>query len=350
MIRYSLLVTLLAIVVTGAEAQLVLDASRIPAVGETFRSFGVDTSGVMQGPAGANQTWDFSGILMLSEQTDLTYANPAGTPYAGDFPTSNLVGYAVSDDPVYTYMRADGGQASILGMRSDELEVTYDDPQLHVNLPFTYNSTFNDPFSGTMVVLSGAYTARRTGTNMAVGDAYGTIKLPDGNEYSALRIKHVLNTADTVSLPGFTIVTTTVQTSYEWWIEEARFPVLIVSYLRTETLGNVHESRFIEYNNEITTEVSDPAEPLVADFHLGQNFPNPFNPGTTIRFSVPASGPVTLKVYDLIGQEVATLVDGHLNAGVHQVRFNAGHLPSGMYFYTLEAGASSQTRRLMLVK
>jgi hypothetical protein len=185
---------------------------------------------------------------------------------------------------------------------------------------------------------------------MAVGDGYGTIVLPGGGRHDALRVKHVLSTTDTVTLPGFTFVTTTLHTSYEWWISEARFPVLIVSHLRTETLGNIYESKFIEYNSETTTEVDDPENPVATGFHLQQNYPNPFNPATTIKFSVQSSGPASLKVYDLLGREVATLHQGMLTAGSHEVRFNAGNLPSGMYLYTLEAGAFRQTRRLMLLK
>ncbi|HMB90150.1 MAG TPA: T9SS type A sorting domain-containing protein, partial [Rhodothermales bacterium] len=75
-----------------------------------------------------------------------------------------------------------------------------------------------------------------------------------------------------------------------------------------------------------------------------------FNPATTIRYAVPQAEQVRLTVYDLLGREVAVLVDRRMAAGEHAVVFEAAGLPSGMYLYRLEAGAFSQTRRLVLIK
>jgi len=92
-------------------------------------------------------------------------------------------------------------------------------------------------------------------------------------------------------------------------------------------------------------------------FALEQNYPNPFNPTTTIRYSIPASGHVSLRVYDLLGNEVATLVDGVRPAGTYDQVFDAssggnsrGSLASGVYFYRLVAGSFTETRRLLLLK
>lgn len=87
-----------------------------------------------------------------------------------------------------------------------------------------------------------------------------------------------------------------------------------------------------------------------AGFNLAQNFPNPFNPSTNIVFELPSKGYVRLRVYDLLGRTVATLVDGEESAGVHSVMFHASRLTSGLYFYRLVAGAHSETRRMLLLK
>lgn len=86
------------------------------------------------------------------------------------------------------------------------------------------------------------------------------------------------------------------------------------------------------------------------NFHLFQNYPNPFNPTTTIRFQVPSFRFVSLKVYDLLGREVATLVEGELNAGEHSVVFNAKGLASGIYFYRLTTPKFSQTKIMEILK
>lgn len=85
-------------------------------------------------------------------------------------------------------------------------------------------------------------------------------------------------------------------------------------------------------------------------FTLEQNFPNPFNPTTTIKFSLPKNELVTLKVYNTLGQVVATLVNEQLQAGVYDFSFDAKGLTSGVYFYELKAGDFSDVKRLMLVK
>lgn len=86
------------------------------------------------------------------------------------------------------------------------------------------------------------------------------------------------------------------------------------------------------------------------EFDLAGAYPNPFNPTTTIRVAVPDAAPVKLLVYDLLGRHVETLVDGTLDAGIHDIRFDAGNLPSGTYLYRLETRAGSFTKRMVLMK
>lgn len=92
------------------------------------------------------------------------------------------------------------------------------------------------------------------------------------------------------------------------------------------------------------------ADMLPKTYELYQNYPNPFNPSTVIRFALPVESKVILKVYNILGQEVATLVDGEMVAGYHKVVFNANNLSSGVYFYRLDANKFSKTMKFMLVK
>ena len=86
------------------------------------------------------------------------------------------------------------------------------------------------------------------------------------------------------------------------------------------------------------------------DFRLSQNYPNPFNPATVISYQLPVSGMVSLKVYNVIGQQVAELVNEVKQAGVHIVEFDASNLPSGVYLYRLYTGNFTSTRKMMLIK
>ncbi len=86
------------------------------------------------------------------------------------------------------------------------------------------------------------------------------------------------------------------------------------------------------------------------DFCIKANYPNPFNPSTTITYQLPKSGYTTLKIYNSLGQVVAELVDGYEEAGIYAILFNADNLPSGMYFATLQMNNISQTRKMILLK
>lgn len=96
----------------------------------------------------------------------------------------------------------------------------------------------------------------------------------------------------------------------------------------------------IERNNEIIT----------LDFSLHQNFPNPFNPSTKITYSIPARSNVSLKVFDLLGSEIVELAKGEIETGTYDITFNADNLPSGVYFYRLQAGSFMQTRKMTVLK
>ncbi len=99
-----------------------------------------------------------------------------------------------------------------------------------------------------------------------------------------------------------------------------------------------------------TTAVTKSSNPVPSTYALSQNYPNPFNPTTTIQYQMPSSGHATLEVYNLLGQRVATLVNGTVPAGTHEVVFDASRLSSGVYFYTLQAGNYLSTKKLVLLK
>ncbi len=98
------------------------------------------------------------------------------------------------------------------------------------------------------------------------------------------------------------------------------------------------------------TSTNPPGPEIPARYFLAQNYPNPFNPSTVIRFGLPASGYVTLKVVNMLGQEVESLVSEFMAAGVHRVTFAPEKLPTGMYLYRLQSGSYTETRKLVLVR
>jgi alpha-amylase len=110
--------------------------------------------------------------------------------------------------------------------------------------------------------------------------------------------------------------------------------------------GTTHFSPEISVNTLTAVNTS----PLPAEYALHQNYPNPFNPSTLIRYDLPEAAEVTLKVYNILGQEVRTLVNERQQAGFHAVQFDAGPLPSGTYYYRISANGFTAVRKFLIIK
>lgn len=141
---------------------------------------------------------------------------------------------------------------------------------------------------------------------------------------------------------------------YTYWTflnsSAGRFPasgdtLVIKQVLAFSELDTIYFS-----TQKIFTEVGSGEGSVISDYSLDQNYPNPFNPSTKIRFTLSESGPVTLKLYDMLGREVATLLNEEKHAGTHIYEFNAGPLASGVYIYRLQAGRFTANRKLVLIK
>ncbi|MCA2004149.1 MAG: T9SS type A sorting domain-containing protein, partial [Ignavibacterium sp.] len=113
----------------------------------------------------------------------------------------------------------------------------------------------------------------------------------------------------------------------------------------TYRLKQVDFDGSFEYSNEIEVDVLSPDK-----FVLEQNYPNPFNPTTIISWQSPISGHQTLKVYDILGKEVVTLVNEYKEAGRYKIEFDASNIPSGIYYYKISAGSFSDVKKMMVIK
>ena len=122
--------------------------------------------------------------------------------------------------------------------------------------------------------------------------------------------------------------------------------VLRITYPKT-TIPGVD---FYTFTPSSTSKAKDDGNNKPNLYQLSQNFPNPFNPNATIRYSVPKSGNVLLQVYDALGREIMTLVNEAKTAGNYEISFKAGNLPSGVYFYRMKSGSFVDTKKMLLLK
>ena len=145
--------------------------------------------------------------------------------------------------------------------------------------------------------------------------------------------------------------------SWMFYYEAPEFSVFDTLYSTGNSVDLSFEpdGDFWNFGDNFVVRVGNPvavagrSEPLPS-YKLSQNYPNPFNPGTTIRFYVPSAQFVSLKVFDILGQEVSTLVNGVVGAGSHEVYFDAGKLSGGIYVYRVEAASFFETKKMALVK
>ncbi len=135
-------------------------------------------------------------------------------------------------------------------------------------------------------------------------------------------------------------------------------PAIVDSLIAGHMYINLHTDAYmggeirgqLSYDFDALTSLHGISPLAPPQFRLEQNFPNPFNPSTTIRFTVPHRSRVQLTVFNALGQKIADLIQGDIDAGVHEVKFNAGNLASGAFFYRLQAGDFVQTRALVVLK
>jgi hypothetical protein len=128
------------------------------------------------------------------------------------------------------------------------------------------------------------------------------------------------------------------------------YPFWVSATAGTSSKYSVLDSVTISGATAVASSVEKTGIEVPSEFMLHQNYPNPFNPSTNIEYRISKSGTVTLKVFDVLGREVATLVNVELQPGIYQATFDGAHLASGVYLYQLRAGDFVQTQRMVLAK
>lgn len=213
---------------------------------------------------------------------------------------------------------------------------------------------------------------------------YWTIDPPNGitfisdnpvtNAYVGLSNNSNYYSMTSTSIMGDTVVSLNIQqlltgtalplSTGAYWLGSLRFNYLsngcciCMEFLSTSAIfnglwtamSNPADWTFTNPNPCMLSGVSQKIEEVPSDYKLSQNYPNPFNPATSIKFSIPKSGLVTLRVYDILGREVSTLVNEYKSYGTYIVDFNASGLTSGLYFYKIEVNNFVEVKKMMLVK
>ena len=178
------------------------------------------------------------------------------------------------------------------------------------------------------------------------------VRLPGAALSGLLHHKYAIIDAESPSSPDQTVVTGSHNWSSAAETSNNENTLIIHSKRIANLFLQEFKARYVEAGGTDTILVSVTKEEMVEprEFALAQNFPNPFNPTTTINFSISAPAKTTLTIFDLLGRELTTLVNQDLKSGFYSLQWNASTLASGIYFYRLESGNFIQTKKLLLQK
>ncbi len=311
------------------------------------------TTSINIGSTGST-SWDFSGISQDMQFT-VTSENPAGTPFAGNFPaatvclhgTTNVMGYTAEswfyggvNGALLDY--GSGAQADIGGSQAT-LILSKNPAAQSVVVPLTNGTNWTQNYVETDSVIVLGFPIV-TVSNVHVEntvDAYGTMTLPGGGTVQALRLRSDMRQTSGGSYSR--------SISYTF-ITNSGTQVSVDAADTTSPNTGVIPIEGISFLNANITGVSQADNSIPQNFLLEQNYPNPFNPSTQISYSIPSTEKVTLKVYDELGKEVASLVNQEQAAGNYTVDFDASQFASGVYFYRIQAGNNIQMKKMILMK
>jgi hypothetical protein len=360
-------VTLAQITITSA------DASVINTVGNVLTNH-IDslTTSVDIGSPGQT-SWDFSALNSQYTNT-FTCVVPSSTPYISDFPASNVVfsydeiidsiianGWQYTTQTSGNYLMNGGVIETPFGNDIFLLKAVYSPAQVFFPLPYTYNSQWNSAFTITSTryfngVPFGSPAIANHTENVVV-DAWGNMTMPGGAVVQALRVRR----DDRYTSPSFPFYKRVI--SYTFFSKSGT-TVEVTAIDTTSPNNGIISTDGVAWRivGPVSVENEDQ---IPTEYSLSQNYPNPFNPTTKIKYSISAVGTlratsVQLKVYDILGNEVATLVNEEKSAGNFEVDFSATggttsdrnetHLSSGIYFYRLQSGNFVQSKKMMLLK
>jgi len=360
-VAISVVLFTLIVLSTFTFAQITItstDASAINAVGNVITNhLDSTTTSVDIGSPGAT-SWDFSALNSHYTST-FTSVVPSSTPYyLSDFPTSNVAfyfdinimsaaaeGWAYSTQNANNYEQNGEVLKAVIGTDTMLIKANYSPAQLDLPLPFTFNSQWGSDFTITNTTYFNGVpfiTTIANHTETVLVDAWGNMTMPGGVVLQALRLRR----DDRYTSPSPPFYMRTI--SYSFLTKSGSVVEIVASDTSAPNSGiiqtdgaawSISGTVGVENENQIPTQYS-----------LSQNYPNPFNPATNIEFRIADFGFVTLKVYDVLGIEVAALVNEDKPAGSYQVSFDASQLSSGIYFYTLIAGSFVETKKMMLLK
>jgi photosystem II stability/assembly factor-like uncharacterized protein len=267
-------------------------------------------------------TWDSTGLYLPQSGTETGYNNSLHV-WRGPYYVTRIW-FGTNNSRIYYYKYGQGWSAQPTGAQTDILSIT-----------------FGDTISGAAGSTTGGLYTTNGGINWGNNPTYIGTGSINGLTFTHEGVYYSRGTSVYFSATGYVFTPYTQTGTYNHLAK----PNLISSNNIWAIRSNGGISKFTS-----SVGITPISTEIPSAYSLSQNYPNPFNPATVIRFSLSALGNTSLKVFDIMGREVQTLVNERLKAGTYETTFDGSKLPSGTYFYKLTSGDFAQTKRLTLIK
>lgn len=308
--------------------QPTITSANMYAPGDVLTLQSADTTGITEGAAGANQTWNFANLQNMGAATTQSIVAASGTTYFSDFPAADIAIDAGGN--TFSYLDISGNDVYELGFGSASLTLKYTDAQKFQTFPVTYNTSFTDNLVGSYMV--GPFLDNRTGDVSFVADGYGTLILPTGTINNVLRMKYIQNFTDVQEIGGGNTVTTLSNTvTYYWMTPGNKNALMDISYVTTTVIGfSTHLKTVYYYPGSVST-----GNLLSPNANL-QIFPNPASDKVNLSLNLDKGGLVKLSLYNVSGQEVSTPDNSETSAGLYTREIDLADVPAGVYFLKMD--------------
>lgn len=359
--RIATILLLVILFCSGAMSQITVtstDAQTLFAAGKSWRNLGAHNLNVTMNlgtSSSSAQLWQMPTVV-YTDTTRVDNLLPSATLYASRFPRATHVQRVIetssgTTQTGYSYFRITADSLISLGYASRTQSPGVDTTEFDTHsalqelLPIQLGKTFASKDS--IPIAAGSYIIQRT---VSTWDAFGSLVTPAGT-FQTLRTKEVSYSETYFAGQLFSKDSSL---TLNWLTKEGYF-LNVEPKDRHQSSGSQSISG-VSYTIPLgSTGVADRSPGIPAELTLQQNYPNPFNPSTNISFSVAQPGHVSLKVYNVLGVEVASLVNQQRDAGTFRVSWNAAGLPSGAYLYRLSATSEKgqvfeQSKKLVLLK
>lgn len=337
--RFFTLVAL-ALVSGSLMGQFTMNRSDFPMIGDEQYYTVADTTGLSEGPSGTGQTWDFSGATSSGSNVTDRYIDPMTHPNSGDYPNATLT--SNPSNGAWRFFIDDNDSIQLNGEFSLlSTPVIYSDNATLVRFPFNFTDVVTDSLTGQYS--DGILTnVTRWGQYITEFDGDGTLITPFATYNNVNRVKTTVLIRDSSWTGAANSDLQIIR--YEWYEQGRRMPVM---RFNTQAVALNGGSPTVERNIWYADSQLVSIDPALLQSTL-QVYPNPAEQLTQVSYSLDAAATVSVKLMDIMGKEVATLMEGEQVAGEHKLQVPTADLPRGLYFIRLEADKSVATRKLML--